>query len=185
MVRHGFVVGLIALWLGFGSGACDCGYPEIFYDDLQTRCGGMPCGWDLVAGSAHLVRTFHSDAQGLALNGGAVVHRALPDVAIGRGEALRLHALVACTAETTLGLAIEGESVDTPSQWVILLGATGQGAGATVPFPRAEVILEVSEEEAPNPAFVGRQLRLWADGAGTCTIDEIRLLRLEPRRCDG
>jgi len=178
---------LFSLGLAHGVSSCQCngGFPDLFYDDFQSRCAELPCEWSLAAGSASIVTTYHSAAQGLRISGGAVVVRDLPEVLLPStgptSGVVLFRALVSCEPESSLEVEVLGRESDTQNR-VTLSGSVGHDPGANIPFPSVSISLSAEEDTLELEAM---SIRLRVVGAGSCTVDELHLLDGDRVICDG
>lgn len=172
---------------------CDSGLPDLFYDGLQDRCDGLPCGWTATAGDLAQVETFHSGERGLRLAVGGAAERDLPDVSlpgtVEQGAVVSL--LVACDAQTALVFELDATS-DIPDQTsgehtpltLVARREPVPGDSAGGPLLRSVLVFELPNGEDVPPA-TATSLRVFIDGPGVCTIDELHLAGARSFSCQG
>ncbi|PKN57035.1 MAG: hypothetical protein CVU56_13175 [Deltaproteobacteria bacterium HGW-Deltaproteobacteria-14] len=184
---------VVAATLTAAGCPCDSGLPDLFYDGLQARCGGLPCGWTATAGDVAQVETFHSGERGLRLAVGGAAERDLPEVslpgAFEQGAVVSL--LVACDAQTALVFEVD-VTRDVPDQTsgertpltLVARREPTPGDSAGGPLLRSVLVLELSSGEDVPPS-TATALRVFIDGPGVCTFDELHLAGARSFTCQG
>jgi hypothetical protein len=172
------------------AGCCGAeGRQEVFHDDFEADCSGLPCGWTVDSGSAKRVVTYHSGEHGLELTEGAVVWRSAsarifspyPD-----SSPATIHVFVRCDEQTSLRLAMEYSQA---SQTDILTGTITGGWGSQ----NGNIISDRSITlqpgllncESENPDCQVQRIELEVSGPGACTIDSLRILTGYNHHCMG
>jgi len=172
---------------------CDDGFPDLYYDSLQARCDGLPCGWTAEAGDVAQVATFHSAERGLRLALLGRASRELPDVSLpgATEDGAMASLLVACDPTTALLVEVELE-IPPPSgtsgapERVTLVARLepDPDQAASDPLVPADLPLVLANGE-PVPAGTAVRIVLAIDGPGVCTVDELHLVGARAFTCYG
>jgi|GEM_PF-2418875 len=172
---------------------CDSGLPDLFYDDFQAVCGGVPCEWTVAAGDVVSTESFHAGERGMRLAVGGDVSRALPDVGLpsAADEGALISLLVACDDQTTLVIEVEATSV-VPARVSgepedIVLEARrepipGERYGGVIGRESLPLLLPSGEEV---PAATATGMRITIEGPGACIIDELHIAGARSFFCEG
>jgi hypothetical protein len=160
-----------AFWLA----ACYCGGPEtIQLNELENRCGSLPCGVTLVSGNASIVPTFHKGEHGIRLDKNSVMRiDSDPSKATPLLAEAQLQVLFLCDENTSFDVVMGSEDASGPTE-VTLMGKASPASGTDE--------LPVATFEIPGPnnqVLVRPQLRFLqftTIGPGGCTLDDIWVL---------
>lgn len=165
--------------------------PRLLYEDFETRCGDLPCGWDQIAGTSGQARYatgFHAGEHGLVLEGSGVTARGPggdPMSALVTFGGLQARLAVRCDAGATLVLRIgvrevadgtvgglradsfEGRLLTPPTTW---------GAPVFVNLNAASALADGGfGTSAPTGSIVIDSVTLTKTGPGQCVIDHLEI----------
>lgn len=167
--------------------ACDAGLPELFHDRMEKVCESLPCGWQLAAGSAEFVETFHAGEHGLLLSDGALIWREMGDLKI---TAYDDGFLVSATMRCSVGTALTARAIiDHPHfehHDITLSGTLTTSVESSLSQSR-KFTMQAPTELADHivlPYYINH-LEFEVSGGGNCTIDDVRILSADGHRCDG
>ncbi len=162
---------------------CDRGQSEVFHEDFESWCEGVPCGWELAAGQVERSTSYHAGEHGAQLSGGARLLVELDGVLLAATEDPDyLIFMIRCDLEAGLRftLEVEGEGGSYP---LVVELPVGAGFGSEI-MQMSGLELPAREGEPP-PAQPVLRLDLEQWGEGSCFIDELRVLSGNYVRCMG
>jgi hypothetical protein len=181
--RAAGAAGLLSLVVLLAACPCDPGQPEVFYDSFEEDCDTLPCGWNLLAGQASHVVTYHAGEHGLELSGNARVERALAGVVLAsEGDPASVSMVLRRDPEAGLSLTLEIESGGD----VRTLTAELQPGRNFEPHLLEPVRLWLpGDEETSYQGWNVLRIVIEHTGTGSCVLDDLRILSGFDQRCAG
>ena len=169
------VKSFVLLLTAFFLASCTCGTPEtIQLNELEERCGSLPCGVAVVSGSASIATTFHAGEHGIRLEKNSVMRiDSDPTKSTPLLAEAELRVIFHCDEKTSFDVVLGSEDAMGPTQ-VTLMG-TPLTASGTAEFPVASFVIPGPN----NQVLVRPQLRFLqftTIGPGGCTLDDIWVL---------
>lgn len=177
MVRRSLALVALGALGAAGCSPCESGLPVALYDDLQRRCGELPCGWSVEAGEARSTPTIHAAELGMALAAGARlrldVDGAVALEAESDGDAIYL--MAGCSAGTGLAGTLTLTASD-GSAWLLEGDIPPQQARIVDGVIGLSLMPLLPTGAEVRPAGAVEAITLEVVGPGRCIIDEVRLL---------
>ncbi|MBW2700582.1 MAG: hypothetical protein JRF33_07150 [Deltaproteobacteria bacterium] len=111
---------------------CDRGQSEVFHEDFESWCEGVPCGWELAAGQVERSTSYHAGEHGAQLSGGARLLVELDGVLLAATEySDYLIFMIRCDLEAGLRFTLEVEGEEGSYPLVVEL-PVGAGFGSEI-----------------------------------------------------